>query len=161
MGNCGSRGTPNIKRNDSKKLMRLLKEFMIDKYPRVDGNYTLKLTLDVNKEGVHHFLKSAQELKFDNMRKLFIFGMDFLTEEGIRDCNRFLTYSMPKKLSSLYLHGYNMDANKIKEGLTSVSGKVTQQIFLDWLIIDQTLLKVSPNASTREPISKAEFHQVV
>jgi len=62
-----------------------MKKHRIDYNPTLDSNYVLKLMLDINKEGVHRMLNDTHGLKFDHLKKLFVFGMEFLTQDGLHD----------------------------------------------------------------------------
>jgi len=86
MGCSSGKPSSNVTREENrKKLTKIMKKHRIDYNPTLDSNYVLKLMLDINKEGVHRMLNDTHGLKFDHLKKLFVFGMEFLTQDGLHD----------------------------------------------------------------------------
>jgi hypothetical protein len=93
MGGCSGKNTKNLKRATTQKNMtKLLKKCKIDSNPEFDQNFTLKLMMDVNKDGVHEFLENCNGLRIEQMRKLFMFSMEILSPSGIINCSKFMSY---------------------------------------------------------------------
>lgn len=124
-------------------IAQVLKKTEIDKTPKVDENYTLYLPLDEKKDQVMKFFRDSQHLTMGEIRKLSIFGLEFLPKEnGIELFNKWLKHVGPHTLNTLYLHGYRIELARIKEGITPIIRGTQSKITLDYFKLSQEMLKL-------------------
>jgi hypothetical protein len=115
----------------------LLRKNEIDLNPKLSKKYVLNLNIESNQEGIERFLQEAKDLELPRIKGIIISPISFLSEEGTKDLDEFLTNSMPFALKTLTLKTIGSGIENITDGLKYALPIVRRQAIFENFILQQ------------------------
>lgn len=126
---------------DTVEIIDLLRKYEVDLNPHLNSSYNLKLDCETNPDGIESFLIRASDYRLDNIRKIWISPVSFLSEEGLNGLNQFFTNSIPPTLEILHLKSVFSNLGEITSGLSHALQSVRRQVAFDHFNISQKNLE--------------------
>ena len=115
----------------------------IDSEPQLDSKYQLTLQPERGSRHVRNFLALAKTSRFRELGKLHFTSMDLLDVIGTRYAAKFLKFSMPKSMKSVYLESKNTEITPYMNSLAILLPRVQYRITIsNFQITEKELIKV-------------------